>query len=376
MKVGAGKRAPAESRRQPVLAAPHCGKLCASGSKWDRRSVFVVCHFRRAPLTDDKRRSSVPPLLVDSWIVILALAALCGCGRYADFTLPPVVGGDPRTTFTLEERRAPVLERGSYSDVLNPSVVRAGNGFTNYYSAFDGKTWRTLVAESPDGIQWRNQGEAIPHQPAAPADSYIAANGSALDYGDNIWYWYEAGPRERLRIELRGKAVLQPGPWASWDERDVADPDVIRIEPYFYLYYLGQDRGARQKIGVARSRDGVEWEKLRGNPVLESEENVGEPAVWQSHGFYWMLYTVRLAGEVRHLRLARSTDGVHWTKLPAEFSGAGAWDSKVMCDPSVLVDGDRVLLWFGGGDVARPDENIHGQIGFGVLRPVSATLEK
>jgi hypothetical protein len=42
----------------------------------------------------------------------------------------------------------------------------------------------------------------------------------------------------------------------------------------------------------------------------------------------------------------------------------------------VVVDGDRVLVWFGGGDLARPDENIHGQIGFGVLRPVSATLEK
>jgi hypothetical protein len=26
-----------------------------------------------------------------------------------------------------------------------------------------------------------------------------------------------------------------------------------------------------------------------------------------------------------------------------------------------------VRVWFGGGDVARPDQNIHGQIGAGVL---------
>jgi hypothetical protein len=30
-----------------------------------------------------------------------------------------------------------------------------------------------------------------------------------------------------------------------------------------------------------------------------------------------------------------------------------------------------VGVWFGGGDVASPDENLHGQIGYGVLRMVS-----
>ncbi len=309
-------------------------------------------------------------------LALAALLALCGCGRYADFTLPATAGGDLAMTFAFEERPAPVMERGSANDLLNPSVVRTGNGFTNYYSMFDGKAWRTRVAESADGIQWRDTGKVLSPDPATWEGSYTAANGSALWYGGQVWYWYEAGPRQRLRIGLRGQAVLEPGPWGSWDERDVADPYVIRVEPYFYLYYLGQDRGARQRIGVARSRDGVRWEKLRSNPVLQGDDNVGEPAVWQSHGFYWMLYTVRLADEARHLRLARSIDGVRWTKLAAEFGGAQAWDAKVTCDASVVVDGERVLVWFGGGDVARADENIHGQIGFGVLRPVSATLEK
>ena len=103
---------------------------------------------------------------------------------------------------------------------------------------------------------------------------------------------------------------------------------------------------------------------------------IGEPAVWQSHGFYWMLFTGRDFSEIRRLGLARSTDGVHWTKLPAVFSGDAAWDSKVICDPTVLVEGGEIRVWFGGGDVASPDENLHGQIGYGVLRPVSATLAK
>ena len=43
---------------------------------------------------------------------------------------------------------------------------------------------------------------------------------------------------------------------------------------------------------------------------------------------------------------------------------------------AVLVEGDTIRVWFGGGDVASPDENLHGQIGYGTLRPVSVTLQK
>jgi hypothetical protein len=39
----------------------------------------------------------------------------------------------------------------------------------------------------------------------------------------------------------------------------------------------------------------------------------------------------------------------------------------VICDPSVQGYG----VWFGGGDIiASPDANLHGQIGFGILRAV------
>jgi sucrose-6-phosphate hydrolase SacC (GH32 family) len=313
--------------------------------------------------------------------------------------LPVLTGGDPNATFAFEERPAPVMERGmgwDASDLLNPSIATDDKGiaptYLNLYSGFDGNTWRTGLATTGDGEHFERKGIILAPDPGTWEGSYLAANGSAVFYEKQFWYWYVSGPRGRHSLGLaranewdyqdakswrkEKHPVLEPGPWGSWDERAVADPDVIRVEPYFYLYYLGQDRGARQKIGVARSRDGVRWEKLRSNPVLAADENVGEPAVWQSHGFYWMLYTVRQADQTRHLRLARSTDGVHWTALAAEFRGAQAWDSKVMCDATVVVAGGRVLVWFGGGDVARPDENIHGQIGFGVLRPVSATLEK
>lgn len=278
------------------------------------------------------------------------------------------------------------MNTGEFSDVLNPSVVRGPSGLVNYYSAFDGRTWRTKIADSQDGRRWTNRADVLSPDAKTWEGDYIAANGSALFFAGHIWHWYVAGPRGANRIALQGepRPVLDTGPYMSWDERAVADPYVIRVEPYFYLYYLGQDRAVppRQRIGVARSKDGVHWEKLRTNPILElggpgafDENGLGEPAVWTSQNFYWLLYTGRDANEYRRLGLARSTDGVHWQKL-STFAGSQAWDAKVICDPTVLVEGSEIRVWFGGGDRPSPDENLHGQIGYGVLRPYDATLAK
>ncbi len=269
-----------------------------------------------------RRRIPVPALLV-----LVSLAP--GCGRYSDFTLPPLSGGNPHLAYTFEERPGPVLSRGTARDVLNPSVV---GRWHVYYSAWDGRTWRTLHAFTPDLRQWRDFGVVLSPDPQTWEGSYIAANGSALEWDGALWYWYVAGPRDRPRLGLARDwrklpgPVLDPGPYMSWDERGVADPDVLRIGPYFYLYYLGQDRADRQRIGLARSADGIHWQKLVSNPILElgppgafDENGLGEPAVWQARGFYWMLYTGRGAGEIRRLGLARSTDGVHWSKVPPGF---------------------------------------------------------
>ncbi len=318
-------------------------------------------------------------------VLISAALWMAGCGGYGDYSLPQLSGGNSHATFHWEPRPEPVLVRDEAKDVLNPSVA----GGLMFYSAWDGRTWRTALAASEDGIEWRKRGSVLEPDPRTWEGSYIAANGSALRAGSQFWYWYVAGPRQRPRLGLARSddartwrkepaPVLDPGPYMSWDERGVADPCVIRIGPWFYLYYLGQDRARRQRLGLARSADGIHWEKLRANPILElggpgafDENGLGEPAVWSSNGFYWMLYTGRDIAESRRMGLARSTDGVHWQKLPEIIAGDQPWDAKVVCDPSVEPDRDAVRVWFGGGDLARPDENLNGQIGYGILRPAT-----
>jgi predicted GH43/DUF377 family glycosyl hydrolase len=314
------------------------------------------------------------------------LGVLTGCGRYADFTLPVPETTGPRPPFTWEARPEPVIARGDSSDVLNPSVVRFQGAYWNFYSEFDGQThaWHTAAATSSDGIAWMKLGRVL--SPQASDGSYIAANGSALAVGDEILCWYEIGYPLRIALARsrdgknwtpQGDPVVPLGPRGSFDERAVADPYVIRAGENFYMFYLGQDRARRQSLGIARSSDGITWEKLRTNPILEpggpgtfAENGLGEPAVWTSGGQWWMLYTGRDKKEQRRLGLARSTDGVRWERAENfVVSGSNAWDSQVVCDPSVeqMPDGS-IRVWFGGGDVARPDQGLHGQIGLAVLR--------
>jgi hypothetical protein len=83
-----------------------------------------------------------------------------------------------------------------------------------------------------------------------------------------------------------------------------------------------------------------------------------------------MLYTARDRKEYRRLGLARSRDGVTWMRVSEQpvLSGTQEWNSKVVCDPTVLLDGDLVRVWFGGGDRAEPAENLNGQIGYATLK--------
>ena len=324
--------------------------------------------------------------------ILLAAALLAGCRPYADFTLPAPEGVRREVQARVEVRPEPVLGRGAAGefdavDALNPSLVWRDGQWFNFYSGFDGTAWHTGLATSADGIAWTKQGKVLSPEAATWEGSYIAANGAALWFHDEFYYWYQAGspPRIGLARSRDGRTwrkeaapVVPFGPRGAWDERATADPYVIQAGGWLYLFYLGEDRARRQRLGVARSRDGIAWEKLRESPVIElgapgtfDENGLGEPAVWQAEGWWWMLYTGRDHAEKRRIGLARSADGVRWERVreSAVFAGTAPWMAQVVCDPHVEPGNDGTLrIWFGGGSIPHPAENIAGAIGYATLR--------
>lgn len=322
-----------------------------------------------------------PPSVALRLAAAAGLLALAACRPYADFSLPSPGAAQPGS-YSWSPQSDPLLAPPpGIVDRLNPSVVSWRGSLLLLDSLYDGHTWHTHQATSPDGLHWSESRRIL--SPEGWEGSYIAANGAAVVFRNEILYYYQAGAPPRLALSRSSDGqvwrkepspVVDFGPRGAWDERAVADPYVFENEGTIYLYYLGENRARRQSLGLAVSTDGLHFTKLRSSPVLEpgppgsfDENGLGEPAVWRDHGSWWMLYTGRARNEIRRLALARSQDGVHWTRTGQVFEGKEPWNAKVLCDPTVLVERSRVRVWFGGGDVAHPAENVHGRIGYADL---------
>lgn len=275
-------------------------------------------------------------------------------------------------------------------DVLNPSVIRLNNNYLNYYSGWDGTSWKTGLAISNDGLKWEKyeQNPILDLRQDSWDNDYIAANGSAILFNNSVYYYYQslrsakiglAISKDGLKFDSRTDTpVLTVGKKGEWDCNSVADPYVIEINNILYMYYLGQDEHDVQRLGIAKSFDGINWHKYAQNPILDigkngtfDEKGLGEPSVIYQAPYFYMLYTGRDIQEQRNIGLAISLDGINWKKVDCSnwFTGLKKdWNSKVLCDTTLLEDEDsNVFVWYGGGDIPKPDENLNGQIGMFTL---------
>lgn len=324
--------------------------------------------------------------------VLLAIAALslAGCASYRDFALPASSPSLPNYQLDWKLHPEAVLPRDQALDVLNPSVVRQGEELWNLYSRFDGQRWETYLARSRDGLQWEGARRIL--TPELPWEgSYIAANGGAVSFRGEILYVYQAGEkgktilglarsRDGVNWQKHPQPVLLPGPWRSWDEVSLGDPYLWESNGMLYLCYLGEDRARRQRLGIARSADGIHWEKQQSGPILElgsygdfDEQGLGEPAIFRSGRQWVLLYTGRNRQEHRAMGYAVSDDGRLWRKMREPvLRGSSPWNSVVVCDATVLAEPSRLRIWFGGGDKPSPDERLNGQIGYAELPLASA----
>ena len=281
-------------------------------------------------------------------------------------------------------------------DVLNPSVIRWHDKYYNYYSGYDGNTWRTGLAVSEDGINWikSTNNPILDIREDGWDATYIAANGSAVVFQDKVYYFYQGVDRETnasaigLAISSNGEnfdertetCVLSGGGQnQAWESAGVADPYVIEMNGKLYMYYLGQNELGIQRLGVAVSDNGTDWEEYENNPIMDvgvkgafDECGLGEPSVIYKAPYFYMIYTGRNADEQRNIGVAVSADGVTWKKLNyqgiVDLSG-NTWNNQVICDTTMLENSDGdIIVWYGGGNVPSPDENLNGMIGCFTMR--------
>lgn len=161
---------------------------------------------------------------------------------------------------------------------------------------------------------------------------------------------------------------------AAWDNLTVSCPRVLRLGPRdFRMWYYGRDadfdrdiRLPTGRIGLARSRDGIHWQRIRGpatrgavmdpspDPARFDSGHVGVGDVQPNGAGFEMWYfggdqQFTMLGEMRTrgfpLRIGRasSPDGLNWRRIDGPIRGAvldvgtpGSADAASVGWPQVL----------------------------------------
>ncbi|MBN1821278.1 MAG: family 43 glycosylhydrolase, partial [Prolixibacteraceae bacterium] len=76
--------------------------------------------------------------------------------------------------------------------------------------------------------------------------------------------------------QLTDYAIVKPE--YAWEETCIEGASVIKQGGWYYMFYAGAFNNRPQQIGVAKSKDGIKWEKLSNKPFLVN----GDPGTWNS----------------------------------------------------------------------------------------------
>jgi predicted GH43/DUF377 family glycosyl hydrolase len=158
-------------------------------------------------------------------------------------------------------------------------------------------------------------------------------------------------------VPYSGNPVLTTGGPTAWDSRTIWAAEVVQVYGLYYMFYSGWD-GAHIQIGLAKSLDGLAWQKDPSNPVLR----VGNSNAWdRDHVTYarvhyegnrFMLWYDGRLGETISVGLATSPNGRIWTKHPANpvlsHAAAGHWDDRWRAPGAIVHEGSRYLMMYLG----------------------------
>ncbi len=266
--------------------------------------------------------------------------------------------------------------------VTCPSVHFDGKLFRMWYSSMyhskDGPRGIGL-ATSVDGSNWIRMNGGQPVFSVGPKGAFDSAQilSAEVRFDGRIYLmWYtgidgSVNPRgfELERIGLAtsedgihwarangGKPVLELGLQGSYDDVQVAYPTVIRDGSHYRMWYSAYAGKYNHTIAVARSRDGIHWERENeGRPVTGLSPSIAyAPTVIQIGRKLLMLYTGgHSTPRPWGIFAAVSEDGINWRMINdgetfVSFGTDIDFDKDNQSHPFVLSVKDRLLVWYSG----------------------------
>lgn len=189
------------------------------------------------------------------------------------------------------------------------ALVREDTVHLFYQTYGNGKKDAVCHAWSVDGINFVRNATNPVYVPTATWNCGRAIDAEVVFCRDK-YYLYYATRTPDYSTQVIGVAVAGKGtsfnretwkdacdrailvPQYPWEGKCVEGPSVIPMGDWMFMFYAGAYNNDPQQIGVARSKDGIHWEKMSNKPFLAN----GDAGSWN----YCVLHQFSLA-EHHHL---------------------------------------------------------------------------
>lgn len=163
----------------------------------------------------------------------------------------------------------------------------------------------------------------------------------------------------------------------GWDSHFVSHCFVFKDKNRFYMLYDGSSKKEwAESIGLATSRDLLNWEKYEKNPIFHASKfrwentHVSRSSIFKENGFYYIFYSGH-DGKVERIGVAKGQTLLTLNRFLdtpiLEVGKKGEWDEYFVDDPRVIKHKGRYIMFYTGSNkeltqrigVATSDDLVH-----------------
>ncbi len=240
--------------------------------------------------------------------------------------------------------RSPVGVKKTPGPETGGAVLGLGNE-----GAFDA-VWATCPSVLFDGKLYRMWYSSY-------YDSHMGRGGIGFAISRDGIHW---------KRENGGRPVLTTGLRGAFDDGQVMGPQVLYEKGEYWMWYTGMKTEWHRsgvgfyRIGLARSKDGINWERLnKGRPVLDvgprgayDEVQCATPSIVREKTGLRMWYAAWAPKPGHTLCSARSRDGLNWRREEQGKPVRGLLSGGAYGPAVVRIGSEYLLLYMGAGEAS------------------------
>jgi hypothetical protein len=268
-------------------------------------------------------------------------------GTWAKYGGNPILSPMTDDTWEITNNSEPsmIYEDGLWKMWYTGGLVRCSVG---YATSNDGLVWEKYE-NNPVLGQGRGSTANACHSSVFKHSGVYYAYFSAPDgAGKSI---HRATSLDGLAWETTSQPVLGAGTWDVWNSNTFV---WVEDGTWFMLYDSRVGDGVPWQMGLAKSADGIVWDK-HPEPLTDLQMNggtYGAPFVRKENGLYSLWYCATnfpgvLPTDIYH---STSTDLLHWSETMLVLQRSVYYESDQVCDPFIVTVDGHDHLYYAMGD--------------------------